>query len=356
MFKYVIEEDLMPPWNIDPSTGPWRNDLSLTLKEKAMLLKWADMGSPKKSKNPKELWKQFVTKLNNESKDSYIFRLPEKVEIPAEGFNEYKRFIIPTNFKEDKWIKNVDFFVKPKVIHHMSLFIMDPSFPPYQNMSHKDLRKYIINGFATFGDPEKEKYLRGYIKKNADIGYKLSKDSNLTMQIHYESIGQKVIDDYTHVKITFHNKIPKYKTVKLILNSRKIVIPPNESNHKVKMSYKIKKTRQIVAVSTHMHLRGKASSLYIITPQGVRRRILSIDPYLFNFQAKYEFKKPLTVEKDFFLECVNWFDNSASNPVNPDPSLFVKFGSFTKDEMSMCGFSFLVPSNSTDKLQWITVD
>ena len=160
----------MPPWNLDPTTGPWKNDLSLTIREKSMLLKWVDMGSPKKLRKPKELWKSPVTRLNNESKDSYIFRLPEKIEIPAEGLNEYKKFIIPTNFKKDKWIKSVDFFLKPKVIHHMWLFIMDQSFPAHQNISHINLRDYVTKGFATLGEPEKEKYLRGSIKKNPDIG------------------------------------------------------------------------------------------------------------------------------------------------------------------------------------------
>ena len=50
MFRHVIERNLMPPWNVDPATGPWENDISLTPKEKAMLLKWLDEGMPKKKR------------------------------------------------------------------------------------------------------------------------------------------------------------------------------------------------------------------------------------------------------------------------------------------------------------------
>ena len=355
MFKYVIDEGLMPPWNIDPATGPWKNDLSLSIREKAMLLKWVDEGCPKKSRKPEELWKQGQRKSADVSKESYIVHLPEKVEIPAEGFNEYKRFIISTNFKEDKWVKSVDFFVKPKVIHHMWLFIMEPSFPSNLDISQLNLRDYVTKGFATLGEPEREQFFKNFIGSE-DIGYKLSKNSSLALEIHYESIGQKITDDYTHVKITFHKNKPKYKIITYTLNTQKIAIPPYESNYKVKMSYKVKKKRQLISLSPHMHLRGKASSLYIITPQGVRRRIFGVDPYLFNFQAEYELKQPLTVERDSILECVNWFDNSVSNPVNPDPSQFVQFGSLTKDEMSLCHLDFLVPSDSKDKSQWIKID
>ena len=59
--------------------------------------------------------------------------------ISAEGFNGYKIFVIQTNFKEDKWIKSVQFHLKPKVIHHMWFFIMDRAF------NLKPSKKYVIH-------------------------------------------------------------------------------------------------------------------------------------------------------------------------------------------------------------------
>ena len=56
MFKYVIENDLMPPWSVDPNTGPWEKDLSLTVREKAVLLKWLKEGTPKKGEKTRKLW------------------------------------------------------------------------------------------------------------------------------------------------------------------------------------------------------------------------------------------------------------------------------------------------------------
>ena len=159
MFEYVIKNDLMPPWGVDPMTGPWINDRSLTLKEKTMLLKWVKNGCLKKKKKIKPLWTKKIKKIK--PANNYAIYLPEKINIPVEGLNEYKYFIIPTNFKEDKWIKNVEFFLKPKVIHHMWLFIMDHSFPYHKNISNINIRDYVIKGFATIGDPKKEKVLSG---------------------------------------------------------------------------------------------------------------------------------------------------------------------------------------------------
>ncbi len=348
MFKYVIENDLMPPWTLDSTTGPWKNNFSLTPKEKTMLLKWVDDGCPKKSGETKALW----TKAKKiKSAKGEIVRLPEMVEIPSEGFYEYKRFVIQTNFKGDKWIKNVDFFVKPKVIHHMWLFIMDQSFPANEDVSHINLRDYVTKGFG-IGNSEREAILN----KNVDdenIGYKLLKNSKLVFEIHYESIGRKVTDDYTHVRLNFHERKPKYKKITYTLETSKIKISPHDSNYKIKMSYKLKKTKQLVSIGSHMHLRGKASSLYVISPDGERKRIFGVDPYLFKFQTVYELRSPLTVVGGSTLECINWYDNSISNPVNPDPKEYVTRGRFIKDEMSECHIGFIVSSDSRDRSTWI---
>ena len=58
MFKYVIANNLMPPWFVDPNTGPWNDDLSLTPREKALLLKWISDGSLKQTKKTQFLWRK----------------------------------------------------------------------------------------------------------------------------------------------------------------------------------------------------------------------------------------------------------------------------------------------------------
>ena len=37
------------------------------------------------------------------------------------------------------------------------------------------------------------------------------------------------------------------------------------------------------------------------------------------------------------IECTAWYDNSAANPVNPDPTARVRWGNMTWEEM-MIGF------------------
>ena len=350
MFKYTIENDLMPPWFIDPNTGPWENDLSLTPKEKAMLLKWLNTGCYKnpKAKKPGTLWSK--EKKTAEFSTDYIIHLPEKVVVPPTGFNEYKFFVIQTNFKEDKWIKSVQFRLKPKVIHHAALFIMDLSFKHLYIQNHSHIGNNISMAFGTINQREKE--IWG--DQSNKTGYKLPRNAKFVLEIHYESIGRKIIDDYTQIHIDFHRKKPKYKGITYNITNTKFKIPPQALNHKVKTSYKTKRTMFLTKVRPHMHLRGKASSVFITDPKGIRTRIFSVDPFIKIFEKIHTLKNPILVKKGSVIECINWFDNSADNPINPNPKNTITFGLYTTDEMSQCYLHWQVPADSDAKYLWIS--
>ena len=177
----------------------------------------------------------------------------------------------------------------------------------------------------------------------------MPRNSKLILEVHYEPIGREFLDDYSHIRINFHKKKPKYELVTYVYNNQDVNIPPYKSNHKIKSSYKIKETMLLIRLNTHMHLRGKASSVFIVDPQGVRKRIFGVDPFIITFEKFYKIQKPLVVSKGSTIECINWFDNSKKNPTNPDPERFVNWGIFLKDEMSMCLLQWLVPVDQYSK-------
>ena len=348
MFKYVIENDLMPPWGVDPNTGPWKNDLSLTSKEKTMIIKWIDDGVPKQSQNPQLLWTK-MTLEKEEAPADYIIRLPEKVIISPEEISKYEKFVISTNFKEDKWIKSIAFRLKPKVIHHIIVFIMNKSFKPKHIESVRD---YMLTQFVTNEEIEKRRKNKFAIYSE-NIGYRLPHGSKLVLEIHYESIGRKVIDDFTQIHINFHRKKPKYKSITYSINNTKFNIPSHALNYKVTSHYKTKRTMILLKVHPHMHSRGKANSIFVTIPGRERKRIFGIDPFIRIFEKTYELKTPLLIPKGSILECINWFDNSRNNPLNPDPNKKVTYGPFARDEMSQCYLAWQVPVDSNAKHLWI---
>ena len=333
MFRYVIANDLMPPWNLDPQTGPWKKDLSLTVEEKATLLKWIDRGAKKDVISKESIWNKNKPFFKKKPDIDWIISLPEKVIISPEKANVYKRFFITTNFKEDKWIKNLHFKLMPKVIHHSFFLILSADF---KGKEKTHWRKYVLN-----------KVHQNFESLLSDeIGVKLPKSSTLVWEIHYEPFGQEVIDESSHIQITFNKKKPKYKATSLYLIFNQINIPPHQANYQTQMSQKIKEDILVLGLSSHMHLRGKGSDIFVIDPQGSKQRIFGINPWNIKFEKSYILKKPLNISKNSTIKCVNYFDNSKNNPWNPNPEKRVLTGDFIEDEMSWCRLILLYPSNS----------
>ena len=68
------------------------------------------------------------------------------------------------------------------------------------------------------------------------------------------------------------------------------------------------------------------SSWKMVYPDGRSEVVLSVPKYDFNWQTYYEFATPLQAPKGARLEGTAYYDNSAANPANPDPTAEVRWG------------------------------
>ncbi len=85
-----------------------------------------------------------------------------------------------------------------------------------------------------------------------------------------------------------------------------------------------------------MHMRGREQSVEAIYPDGRREMLGKVDKYNHFWQISYEYEDhaaPLLPKGTVLLITTVW-DNTADNPVNPDPRQWVVFGQRGVDEMS----------------------
>ena len=71
------------------------------------------------------------------------------------------------------------------------------------------------------------------------------------------------------------------------------------------------------AVTPHMHLLGRDIAMSITYPDGRVQDLIKIDDWDFNWQYSYFFEKPLDLPKGSVLNVVSHYDNSSSNPQEP---------------------------------------
>ena len=337
MFKYVIENDLMPPMSARSHSVSFRDEVRLTPYEKSLLIKWLTDGSKIKKKSVQNL--QIPASPRRIDNPDYSITVPE-IKIPAAGVVPVKQFIVKTRFSTNKWIKEMEFITKPKVLHHITFNICEKGKRFNNCVPRPRTGKYTVAG-SSFG------WAPGARKHEVfpdDTGIKIPKSAKIILYLHYEPVGREITDNLTEIRFLFHKHPPSKQLSALKLYDTSLKIPPSDSNYKSSLSYRVQNSPLILmGVIPHMHLRGKASSALWTDPTGKTNIFFNLDPWNFKSQAKYVFESPVTLPENSTLQCINWFDNSSDNIVNPNPKKTVLYGFREKDEMSMCTFYIVLP-------------
>jgi hypothetical protein len=125
--KEAVALKKMPPWFADPSAHQtYRDDNSLSAAEALTIRNWVEGGAPEGNPKDAPLPEAFVEGWNI-GKPDMIVEMPEAYQIPATGTVEYTYIVMPTNFKQDMWVKAAE--VRPgnrSTMHHASLFTRTP--------------------------------------------------------------------------------------------------------------------------------------------------------------------------------------------------------------------------------------
>ena len=326
MIKETVLTRRMPPWNADPRFGKFENDLHMSPQEITMLTSWIDAGMPKGDEdsipaNPKysDGWQI--------GEPDHVFKMPLTYKVQASGTVAYQYFVTPTGFEEDVWIQSAE--ARPgnwKAVHHIIVY--------HRPKGSKQTRRLeSLGGFAPGEEPTM--FPEG-------VGIRLPAGHELVWQLHYTPTGKEELD-CSEFAVKFCKSPPEHVARQDAALSFSFRIPPNSSRHKVVATRTINANSELLAVMPHMHVRGKEFKYLAKFPDGGERTLLSVPFYDFNWQHEYRFTKPVYLPKGTVIECTAYFDNSAENPANPEPSKWVTWGDQTWEEM-MIGFYTLIPA------------
>jgi peroxiredoxin len=340
MIREVVEEKRMPPWHADAKHGTFRNDRSLTSQQRADILGWIKQSCPKGDPADLPGEKKWETGWSI-GKPDVVFEMPTEFSVPAEAGERgvaYKYFVVPTNFKEDRWVQAAE--ARPgsrEVVHHIIVYAFDKSRlgrgpggrGPRNPMA--DPRDGIGNGFlAAYAPGDMPLVLQpGQAKK-------LQKGAVLVFQMHYTPDGVER-KDRSSVGLIFAKEPPKFEVRTRGIAQRLIFIPPGSNSYESTSRTTFDRDIELFSLLPHMHLRGKDFKYVAVYPDGKKETLLSVPKYDFNWQTSYRLAKPLRMPAGTRIECTAHFDNSAENLNNPDPKKWVRWGDQTWEEM-MIGF------------------
>lgn len=350
MNSVVTHSKQMPPWKAKAGYGEFADDAQLNAAQIETLKRWNDQGAPRgnKAKEPKPPtfnpeWALGKPDLIVSQKAPYL--------LTPEGTDEYRNFVIPTNFKEPMWVKAMD--VKPgnaRTVHHVIVFLDTRGQSEKLQAQTKDGRE----GYETFGgvgfipNGSFGGWAPGLQARTLPAGkaFKLEPGTRLVMQVHYNKTG-KAETDLTKVGLYFAKEAVEQEVELAWMFNVFLRIPAGVKDHKQVYTQNISEDITVYSVMPHMHLLGKEMKAWVEKPDKSITPLIHVQNWDFNWQLNYMYKEPVKIPKGskVFVEAI--YDNSADNPNNPSsPPKQVNVGERTTDEMQLLVASYTVDGHT----------
>jgi hypothetical protein len=339
LIKDRTSKRIMPPWHIDTTTGiqEFKNDASLSDEQIAIISVWVDSGAPEGNPahlpTPIEIPSGSAWQLSEQLGPPNLIIKSTPFDVIANGQDQWWTPDVPfEGLDKERWLRAAEF--KPsyplgkKVVHHGHAVLV----------TEDGTRQVAL---ARYGVGKSwEIYPEG-------TGMKVPANGHIAWNLHYFPVGAEGEDDVVEVGLWFYDEgiTPKLETageamfrvdgLNGMARGQDIVIPPH-GYQVLQGTHVLDAPAVIHSYRPHLHMRGKVMTMEAILPDGRKQVLSQVNKYNHNWQISYLYAddaKPL-LPKGTVLQFTSVFDNTANNPLNPDPEQWVVFGRRGVDEMS----------------------
>jgi hypothetical protein len=281
-----------------------------------------------------------------------------RVDLPAKGDIDYTYAIVPTHFKEDRWVQMAE--IRPgnrAVVHHAVVYIREPGSmwlkgaPLGPTFTGRTLTSEEDRKGASWTDSDLLLvYAPGSLPDRWPAGMAkfIKAGSDLVFQMHYTAPRNgRATSDQTSIGLVFSKEPPKQRVLSLQLTNDHFLIPPGVPDYRASVHGTMPGDALLLNLFPHLHARGKRFTYSVTMPGEKPRTLLDLD-WDFHWQMSYRLADPLFLPAGSTLSATAEWDNSRNNPNNPDPESAVKWGEQTWEEM-MVGFFDVAVDAGMDK-------
>ena len=215
MISYVTEQRIMPPWKPVEGFGEFNDERVLSDHQISLIQEWVSNGTPKGDDADLVSSPEFSKEKWPLGEPDTVVKLKEPFNVPAEGEDIYRFFVVPSGFTEDHPTIGIDFRPSdPTVVHH-ALVMMD-----YSGRARKIDAEDPEPGFSVFGpgnfmNPGTSAYfISGWVPGMKPFALPegtamwLPKGGDLLLQVHYHLTG-KATQDQSEVAFYFQEEYPR---------------------------------------------------------------------------------------------------------------------------------------------------
>lgn len=348
LIQYRVAKREMPPYAYDHGIGiqDLQGDWRLEQEEIDTIVAWVNQGAPLGDVDivppPADLRAADDWNFTEQFGEPDLIIASTPIDIPASGNDIWHKHMVDSTVTVDRCIKAVQ--VKPRgqakaVVHHANSSIRLPG-------DDGDLERYgqlTEYAMGKWGEITPEGVCR-----TLPAGAQISWDIHMFPGgIGPVAPGTMIKDNVVEIGLWFHDEgyiereNPYKQDLKLYgmrsgYENGHLIIPPNGYTM-TQGFHSFDHPVRIDSFQPHGHLRMNAASLEIFYPEtGRTEQISQISHWsaIWHHSHLYQPDVAPLLPTGAVLVIKQWYDNTAANPNNPDPDMWVVGGSRTGDEMS----------------------
>jgi hypothetical protein len=364
----VTQNRYMPPWHGQSEMGTFRDDRRLTDEQIRTIQDWVQIGMPEGDAAKTPPLPKFTPGWRLGQPD-LVVRMNEAFEIPADGPDIFRNFVVKLNLNQDQWVKAIEFRSSANSSHH-ALFFLDQT-GTAARLDNEDPQPGFrgMNFLGTEAGASPRDRLEQFLRARAGglggwavgagprvlpegLARSLPKGSDLVLQMHFHPTG-KTESEQASIGFYFAAAPPQRTLTALQLPPvfgalAGINIPAGEKRYVIRDSFTLPIDVEVIGGGAHAHYLATDMRLTATLPDGQRRELLGIPDWKFNWQEAYYFNEPVRLPKGTRLDVEIAYDNSTDNPDNPNhPPRRVTFGQQSTDEMGAVTIE-IVPVHERD--------
>jgi Flp pilus assembly protein TadD len=339
----VTKSRYMPPWKADPSNGPFVGQHPLSDAEIGLIQEWAARGAIEGE--PSSTAATSTTRTpGRTSTAGWQLGTPDLIvtptaayTLPGAGSDVFRVFVLPLPVSTTRFVRGLEFHPgNPKVVHHANIRV--DTTRASRTLDEAD-PKPGYSGLIPHAAHYPEGHFLGWTPGQVaplspqELAWTLERDTDLVVEIHMQPSG-KPESVQPSVGLYFGDTPPTRTPAMLRLGRQSIDIAPGDQRYTITDSYVLPVDVRIEALQPHAHYRARDIRGDATLPDGSKRELIHIRDWDFRWQHVYRYVTPFWLPKGTTLSMEYRYDNSASNPRNPErPAKRARWGQRSSDEM-----------------------
>jgi Flp pilus assembly protein TadD len=353
----VTASRYMPPWPPESGYGKFAGDRSLSAQQIRVFADWVQQGKPRGD----EAGAPTPPRFNGEwqmGPPNLILRMPMAFRLPAEGSDVFRNFVVPSGVKQVRYVRGFELRMSnPRVVHHANV-VLDrtrslrrrdgedgqPGFAGMDVITEAAANNFDPDSHFLFWKPAS--VLRF---EPDDMSWRLDPETDLIVNLHMQPTGKEELVQ-AEIGIYFAAQPPtRFPILVQLEHDGALRIPAGSKDFVVSDELILPVDVQAIAIYPHAHYLGKLVEAWATLPDGERRWLIRIVDWDINWQAVYDYEKPIDLPKGTKISMRISYDNTAANPRNPNhPPKLVLTGNRSEDEMGHVWLQVLPKTKAGD--------